>query len=91
MPDSPIAPAKALAYNASKTALNVFTTHLAHALADTGIKVNSAHPGWAKTPIGGAHAPMEVADSWKTSVRLATLDDDGPTGGFFHASDVLPW
>lgn len=91
MPSSPIDPAKALAYNASKTALNVFTIHLAHELRDTRIKVNSAHPGWVKTELGGPSAPMEVVDSYKTSVRLATLDDNGPSGGFFHEGDALPW
>ena len=91
MPDSPIAPAKSFAYNASKTALNAYTVHLAQALAHTPIKVNAAHPGWVKTELGGADAPMEVADSGRTSVRLATLDADGPSGGFFHEQDTLPW
>ena len=91
MENSPIDPAKGLAYNASKTALNVFTTHLAHELRGTNIKVNSAHPGWVKTELGGPHAPMEVSESWKTSVRLATLSENGPTGGFFHEDDALPW
>lgn len=91
MENSPIDPAKAFAYNASKTALNAYTIHLAHELKDTNIKVNSAHPGWVKTDLGGPHAPMEVADSYKTSLRLATLDSHGPTGGFFHEADKLPW
>lgn len=91
MPDSPIDQAKAFAYNASKTALNVYTIHLAHELKDTTIKVNSAHPGWVKTELGGSHAPMEVADSYKTSAYLATLDETGPTGGFFHEKEPLPW
>jgi NAD(P)-dependent dehydrogenase (short-subunit alcohol dehydrogenase family) len=91
LPKSPIDPAKALAYNASKTALNAFTVHLAHELRDTAIKVNSAHPGWVKTELGGASAPMEIADSYKTSVYLATLDGNGPSGGFFHESETLPW
>jgi NAD(P)-dependent dehydrogenase (short-subunit alcohol dehydrogenase family) len=91
MPNSPIDPAKAFAYNASKTALNVYTVHLAHELRDTAIKVNSAHPGWVKTELGGEHAPMEVAESGKTSVELATLPADGANGGFFHAGEALPW
>lgn len=91
MPNSPIDPAKGFAYNASKTALNAYTIHLAHELRGTNIKVNSAHPGWVKTELGGANAPMEVADSYKTSVRLATLDESGPSGGFFHEGDTLPW
>ena len=91
MPNSPIDPAKAFAYNASKAALNVYTINLARELINSPIKVNSAHPGWVKTELGGANAPMEVTDSYKTSVYLATLDETGPTGGFFHEKDALPW
>ena len=91
MEKSPIDSAKAFAYNASKTALNAYTVHLAHELRDTNIKVNSAHPGWVKTKLGGENAPMELKDGGKTSVQLATLDSDGKTGGFFHLGDALPW
>ena len=52
-PKSPIYNAKSFAYDASKTALNAFTIHLAYELRDTNIKVNSAHPGWVKTDMGG--------------------------------------
>jgi len=90
-PASPIAPAKAFAYNASKAALNAFTIHLAAALKNTNIKVNSVHPGWVKTPLGGPHATDELAGSGKTSARLATIGSDGPTGGFFHLDQTLPW
>jgi NAD(P)-dependent dehydrogenase (short-subunit alcohol dehydrogenase family) len=90
-PDSPIERAKPLAYNASKSALNAFTVHLSHVLKDTPIKVNSGHPGWAKTELGGEFAPMEVGESGKTSALLATLPPDGPSGGFFHVNDRLPW
>ena len=89
--DSPIAPAKEFAYNASKTALNAFTIHLANELKDTNVKVNSGHPGWVKTELGGPNAPIEVENSYKTSLRLATLDDDGPSGGLFHEEEILPW
>ncbi|MGZ5279927.1 MAG: SDR family oxidoreductase [Pseudobdellovibrionaceae bacterium] len=90
-PKSPIYDSKLFAYNSSKTALNAFTVHLAHELKDTGIKINSAHPGWVKTEMGGAAAPVELADGAKTSVRLALLPDNGPTGGFFHLGERLPW
>ena len=89
--DSPIAPAKEFAYNASKTALNAYTVHLAQELKDTKIKVNSGHPGWIKTDLGGPNAPIEVEDSYKTSLRLATLDEDGPSGGLFHLDEIIPW
>ncbi len=82
---------KPFAYNSSKSALNMFTVHLAQALAETPIKVNSAHPGWVKTDLGTEHAPLEVAEGAKTSVQLATLDADGPNGGYFHLGQPLPW
>lgn len=83
--------AKTFAYNASKAALNAFTIHLAHELANTKIKVNSAHPGWVKTEMGGEGAMLEIEDGVKTSVQLATLPEDGPTGGYFHMGESLPW
>lgn len=90
-PSSPIYNSKAFAYDASKTALNAFTIHLAHELRGTNIKVNSAHPGWVKTDMGTDAAPMEIVDGAKTSVALATLPKDGPTGAFIHLGKSLPW
>jgi NAD(P)-dependent dehydrogenase (short-subunit alcohol dehydrogenase family) len=91
MPGSPIAPFKAFAYNASKTALNQFTVHLAAELQSTNIKVNSAHPGWVKTELGTQHAQMEIVDGAKTSVELALIGQDGPDGKFIHLGKELPW
>ncbi|CCB85922.1 putative uncharacterized protein [Parachlamydia acanthamoebae UV-7] len=90
-PSSPIYDFKAFAYNASKTALNAFTVHLAHELKGTKIKVNSAHPGWVKTDMGGEAAPMEVSEGGKTSAQLALLLENGPTGQFIHLGEALPW
>ena len=92
-PKSPIAGSSSsgTAYNASKAALNMLTVHFANELKGTSIKVNAAHPGWVKTDMGGEAAPLEVADGAKTSVQLATLPNDGPTGGYFHLGQTLPW
>ncbi len=90
-PESPIYDGKVFAYDASKTALNAFTVHLAHELKNTNIKVNSAHPGWVKTEMGGPMAPLEVSEGGKTSVELALLPENGPSGGFFHRGNTLPW
>jgi NAD(P)-dependent dehydrogenase (short-subunit alcohol dehydrogenase family) len=88
---SPIYHSSMFAYNTSKAALNSFTLHLAYELRDTSIKVNSAHPGWVKTEMGGENADLEVSESGKTSAWLARLPEDGPTGGYFHAGQSLPW
>jgi NAD(P)-dependent dehydrogenase (short-subunit alcohol dehydrogenase family) len=90
-PNSFIYDSKPFAYNASKAAVNSFTVHLAHALKDTPVKVNSAHPGWVKTELGGESAMMDITEGAKTGVQLATLPDDGVSGGFFHLGQPVPW
>lgn len=89
-PRSPLEGMKALAYNSSKSALNAFTVHLADALKDSPIKVNSAHPGSVRTDMnpGGV---LSLEQGARTAVDLALLPDDGPTGGFFYMEDRLPW
>jgi NAD(P)-dependent dehydrogenase (short-subunit alcohol dehydrogenase family) len=89
--DSGIYDYKVPAYNVSKSAVNAWTVHLAHELKDTAIKVNAIHPGHVQTDMGGASAPMAVADGAKTSVKFATLPADGPTGAYFHLDQQLPW
>jgi len=78
-------------YTSSKAALNMITVVLAHELKGTRVKVNSAHPGWVRTDMGGANAPLDVAEGAKTAVGLATLPDDGPSGSFMHLGKTLPW
>lgn len=90
-PNSPIYGAKLVAYDSSKAAVNMYTNHLAHELKGTPIKVNAAHPGWVKTDMGGSDAPMEIIDGAKTSVELATLPENGPSGGFFHMGVHMRW
>jgi NAD(P)-dependent dehydrogenase (short-subunit alcohol dehydrogenase family) len=90
-PTSPIYGSKPFGYNASKTALNQFTVHLAAALSGTNIKVNSAHPGWVKTELGGDYAPMDIETGAKTGVELALLEETGTNGAFIHFGEKIPW
>ena len=82
---------KTFAYDASKAALNSFTIHLAHELQGTKIKVNSAHPGWVKTAMGGEGTMMEIVDGAKTSVQLATLRRGWAEWRVLPHGDTLPW
>jgi NAD(P)-dependent dehydrogenase (short-subunit alcohol dehydrogenase family) len=92
MEQSPIAPMRKFAYNASKAAVNVFTIHLAAELKDTNIKVNSVHPGWVKTALGSDAAPTSVPDGAKTTVAVSLLGSDSPNGRFIHEiNKELPW
>lgn len=90
-PSSPIYSTKTFAYNASKAALNMYTIHLAHALKDTPIRVNSAHPGWVKTDMGTDAAPMSVEDGAKTTLDLALANGNAPHGRYIHFGKELPW
>ncbi len=78
-------------YASSKAALNMLTVVMAQQLKNTNVKVNAAHPGWVKTDLGGDAAPLAVEEGAQTAVWLATLPDDGPTGGYFHNRETLPW
>jgi NAD(P)-dependent dehydrogenase (short-subunit alcohol dehydrogenase family) len=72
-------------YRVSKAALNAMTRILATELRDAGFLVNSACPGFVNTDMGGPMgATKSVEDGAAGIVWLATLDDDGPTGGFFR-------
>lgn len=78
-------------YRVSKTALNSLTRVTAAEFRADNIKINAMCPGWVRTAMGGDNAPMSVAEGADTAVWLATLADDGPTGGFFRARKPLPW
>lgn len=78
-------------YRFSKTALNALTRILADELQDTRIKVNSLCPGWVRTDMGGPNADRPVEQGADTIVWLATLPDDGPSGGFFRDRKPIPW
>jgi hypothetical protein len=41
--------------------------------------------------MGGEQAPLTVAQGADTPVWLATLPDNGPTGGFFRERREIPW
>ncbi|MBS0215179.1 MAG: SDR family oxidoreductase [Proteobacteria bacterium] len=83
------------AYNVSKSAVNAWTVHLAHALKDTGIKVNAIHPGYVQTDMNKSgdqqNGELPVPEGARTSVQLALVGNDGPTGGYFYFDQVLPW
>jgi NAD(P)-dependent dehydrogenase (short-subunit alcohol dehydrogenase family) len=77
------------AYRVSKAGLNALTRTVAS--DEQGIKVNTMCPGWVRTDMGGSAAPKSVEEGADTAVWLATLPEDGPTGGFFRNRKPIPW
>ncbi len=79
------------AYRVSKTSLNALTRILSSELRGTGILVNSVCPGWVQTDMGGSNASRTVEEGADTPVWAATLQDNGPTGGFFRDRRPIAW
>lgn len=79
------------AYSMSKAALNAFTRILAATYDDRGVLANVVDPGWVRTDMGGPSAPRLPAQGADTIVWLATLPDEGPTGGFFRDRRAIEW
>jgi NAD(P)-dependent dehydrogenase (short-subunit alcohol dehydrogenase family) len=79
------------AYSPSKTFLNAVTVQYAKELADTGILVNAGCPGFCATDLNGFRGHRTPAQGAAIALHLATLPDDGPSGGFFDDDGAVPW
>jgi len=80
-----------VAYAPSKTFLNAVTVQYARELHDTNILINAACPGYTATDLNGFRGVRTPEQGAAIAIRLATLPDDGPTGGFFEDAGVVPW
>lgn len=82
---------KTPAYSISKTALNAITRQFAAALKRKGIAVNSVHPGWVRTEMGGLIAPRSLKKGAVTPVWLATEAPLELTGKFLYDKKEMEW
>ncbi len=80
-----------VAYSPSKTFLNGVTVQYAKELRGTGILINAACPGFVATDLNGFRGVRTPEQGAAIAIRLATLPDDGPTGGYFEDAGVIPW
>lgn len=78
------------AYGVAKAALNALTLALSHQLPPS-VKINSMCPGWVKSRMGGTSAPRTPEEGADTAIWLATLPENGPTGGFFRNRKPIGW
>jgi NAD(P)-dependent dehydrogenase (short-subunit alcohol dehydrogenase family) len=79
------------AYSPSKTFLNALTIQYAKELRDTNILINLGCPGYVATDLNGFRGFRTPEQGAAIAIRLATLPDDGPTGGFFNDEGPVPW
>jgi NAD(P)-dependent dehydrogenase (short-subunit alcohol dehydrogenase family) len=79
------------AYAPSKSFLNAVTVQYAKELHGTNILINAACPGYCATDLNGFRGVRTPEQGAAIAIRLATLPDDGPTGGFFEDAGVVPW
>lgn len=78
-------------YGISKAALNAATRKLAEALRPRGISVNAASPGWVRTEMGTANAPLTVEQGAKNITRLITDVPHSLTNHYLDAHGEIPW
>ncbi|MGH3350789.1 MAG: SDR family oxidoreductase [Nocardioides sp.] len=79
------------AYSPSKTYLNAVTIQYAKELQDTNILINLGCPGFVATDLNGFRGVRTPEEGARIAISLATLPDDGPTGGYFEEAGVIPW
>ena len=87
--------AKYAVYASSKSAMNMYTVHLAYELRNTAFKINAVCPGYTKTDFTN-HIGGEVETAGNRIVKYALIDQNGPTGHFFSEetnpeTGEIPW
>jgi NAD(P)-dependent dehydrogenase (short-subunit alcohol dehydrogenase family) len=78
-----------IAYPASKVAVNMITVQYAKAFPN--MRINAVEPGYTKTDLNGNTGTQTVEQGAEIIVRMAEVNPDGPTGGYFDADGSLPW
>ena len=87
---------KLAVYQASKSALNMYTINLAYELRDTAFKVNAVCPGWTKTDFTGGQGTSTPEEAGSRIAKFALIGQEGPTGNFiseeyFPEPLNIPW
>ena len=81
-----------LPYATSKAALNMLVKGLAAHVAGRGIVVVALSPGWVRTDMGGAGAPLAPEVSVRNLRKVVSALKSGDSGRFLsHDGAPIPW
>lgn len=81
----------ALAYSPSKSYLNAVMLHYVRELEGTGVLMNNVCPGYVATDLNGHRGTRTPQQGAAVAITFATIDDDGPNGGYFNDEGRIPW
>ena len=82
----------AIAYQCSKSALNMLTKQTSIDLSKFNIRVISVSPGWVKTDMGGSDAKYEVEESVRLVLSQVNQLPSLTTGVFIgEDGENIPW
>lgn len=90
-PGSPLAQLPCLGYSSSKAALNAVTVQFANELRGTPVKVNAVCPGYVATDLNNHSGSRTPEQGARVAIQMATIPQDGPTGGYFNEDGRIPW
>ncbi len=88
-PGTPTYAYPGVAYPASKAAVNMVTVQYAKAFPN--FRVNAVEPGYTATDLNHHTGIQTVQQGAEVIVRMAQVEPDGPTGGFFDAHGPIAW
>lgn len=80
-------------YRISKSGLNAATKSISIDLKSMNIMCVAMHPGWVKTEMGGAKAPLEIDVTCRQIMEtiLSMKPNDNGTFMQYHGESILPW
>lgn len=82
----------AIAYRASKTALNMVMSAGAFELNSEGIAVGTLHPGWVRTDMGGPNGSISPEESAKGLAKVIDSLQPSDKAAFLdYSGKEIPW
>ena len=78
-----------LVYASSKAALNMLTVQYAHQYPN--MRINVVDPGYTATDFNSHNGYQTIEQGAEIIIRLAQIDQDGPTAQYLSLTGTMPW